>query len=439
MKKIDLTKGGILRGFILFALPLFWGSLFQQLYGTVDLMFVGNFCGKNDAAAVGASSILVTCLIGLSTGISVGTGVIAAQFFGAGEKANVKKCIQNALLLGTAGGILLTIIGLLISKYALIWLNTPENIMDQALIYIRIYLLSILSMVLYNMSSGILRAVGDSKTPFCILAAGGILNVCMDALFVVCLKWGVAGAAWATLISQTFTAVTATGILIYREHILDEKWMIDSALILNILKVGFPLGIQSMIITLSNMIVQFHINGFGEDAIAAFAVYFKAENLIYLPIMAFGQAMVTFTGQNVGAAKYDRIRVGAVKCSIFSAASIAVLAAFALLFDRMILGVFCNDEVVIREGLKIIHISFPLYFLYAFLEIFGGIVKGMGKTMQSMIIIIINLCVIRVTLLGIMAEKIHIIEAVTAVYPVTWALAAVSFMLYTIYLLKSRN
>lgn len=127
MKKSDLTKGGILRGFILFALPLFWGSLFQQLYGTVDLMFVGNFCGKNGAAAVGASSILVTCLIGLSTGISVGTGVIAAQFFGAGEKANVKKCIQNALLLGTAGGILLTIIGLLISKYALIWLNTPET------------------------------------------------------------------------------------------------------------------------------------------------------------------------------------------------------------------------------------------------------------------------------------------------------------------------
>ena len=438
-QKNDLINGGILNGFILFSLPIFLGSLFQQLYGTVDLMFVGNYCGKNDAAAVGASSILVVCLIGLFTGISVGTGVIVARYFGAEDRDNIKKCIQNALLLGTIGGVLLIVVGLLISEQVLLWLNTPENIMDQALVYIRIYMLSMLPMIFYNLSSGILRAIGDSKTPFYILAVGGILNVCMDALFVAVLEWGVEGAALATVVSQTFTAVTATGILVHRERITRVKWMIEFPLIINILKVGFPLGIQSTMITLSNMIVQYHINDFGEDAIAAFAIYFKAENFIYMPIMAFGQAMVTFTGQNAGAKKHNRICSGAVKCNLFSAIVTVAISTIVLIFGRTILGMFCDDEAVIQEGLKIIHISFPLYFLYSILEVSGGIVKGMGKTLQSMAIIIVNLCVIRIILLGIMDYTIHTIEAVTIVYPLTWALAAVTFIIYTVYLLRKNK
>ena len=172
-KKIDLTQGSILTGFFLFAVPLFLSSLFQLMYGTVDLLFVGNFLGKTDAAAVGASSILVTCLIGLFTGISVGTGVVTSQFWGAGKEDRVLLCMENGLLLGAASGMFLTILGLFLSRQALIWLNTPEEIMEHALIYIRIYLLSIPGMILYNMSAAILRDMGDSKTPFYVLAAGG--------------------------------------------------------------------------------------------------------------------------------------------------------------------------------------------------------------------------------------------------------------------------
>lgn len=241
-KKYSLTNGSILKGFINFAIPLFLGSLFQQLYGTVDLLFVGNILGKNDAAAVGSSSILVTCLIGLFTGISVGAGIVASQCWGANNRKKLLFTIKNSLMMGLFGGIILTGIGELFCKQALQALNTPEAIMAHALLYIRIYLLSILPMILYNMSAGILRAMGDSRTPFLILAAGGFLNVCMDALFIGFLHLGVAGAAFATVTSQLFTAVVLTAFLIKREKLLQENWCIDLNMIRQILFLGVPLG-----------------------------------------------------------------------------------------------------------------------------------------------------------------------------------------------------
>lgn len=429
----NLAKGNILKGFILFAVPLFLGSLFQQLYGTVDLLFVGNILGKNDAAAVGSSSILVTCLIGLFTGISVGAGVVTAQYWGAEDGNNVTRSIENSLIMGLIGGIVLTGIGEVLCGLALRWLGTPEAIMDHALHYIRIYLLSILPMVMYNMSAGILRAMGDSKTPFLVLAVGGFLNVCMDALFIGFLDMGVAGAASATMISQSFTAVVLTTFLLQREKLLRNKWEVDINILKRIIMMGVPLGIQSMILTLSNLVVQYYINGFGESDIAAFAVYFKVENLIYLPIMAFGQTMVTFTGQNIGAGQIRRIQKGTVQCNLFSAVVIGVISGTVLLFGKEILKLFCSDESVIAEGLKIIHVSFPFYFIYSILEVTGSVLRGVGKTLQSMVIVITTLCAFRVVLLKVLLARWHTIQAVAAVYPVSWFCAAVMFVVCWLY------
>lgn len=478
-KQQDLTQGNILKVFCLFALPLFFSSLFQQLYGTVDLLFVGEFLGKQETAAVGASGIIVTCMIGIFTGVSVGTGVIVSQFRGAKDTVNIRSCIKNAYLLGMFGGVVITIFGLLFSEMALELLNTPENIMKPALLYIRIYLLAVIPMIFYNISSGILRALGDSRTPFQILATGGILNVFLDALFIAMLKWGVAGVAIATLLAQTFTAVIAfqkvlhTGNFVesfsiemnenkeqFVEKVLNVscskerdlyknkndkihsnigrvmRWKskeilsADFQMIKHILMVGIPLGLQSMIITFSNLAVQYNINGFGEDAVAAFAIYFKAENLIYLPIMAFGQAMITFTGQNYGAGLKERIRKGVISCNLLSMSVTAVISAVVLYFGRQILGLFSDDLTVIEEGLKIIRVSFPFYFLYAILEVTGAVVRGIGKTTQSMFIIICNLCVVRITILSIFTAVFHSIEWVAAVYPITWCLTAVSFVVY---------
>ncbi len=433
----DLTQGSILKGFLAFALPLLLGSLFQQLYNTVDLLYIGNFLGKNSAAAVGASSILVTCLIGLFTGISVGAGVVAAQYWGAGNTARVKRCICNSLLSGLIGGIAITVLGELLAKWFLVLLNTPEGILEEALVYIRIFMLSILPMILYNMSAGILRALGDSRTPFLVLAGGGILNVCMDAVFIVLLRWNVAGAAFASLISQSFTAIVLTVYLFRREQLLHQDWHTDRVILWKILYVGFPLGIQSMILTLSNLFVQHDINGFGENAIAAFTVYFKVENLVYLPIVAFGQAMVTFTGQNFGAGKMERIRKAAFSCNAAAVLITEGIAVLVLIFGEQVFGLFCSDEEVISEGMKILSVTFPLYFLYTVQEVTGGIVRGVGKTTQSMLIVICTLCVFRVFFLKLLVNGFHTIQAVAAVYPLTWGLAALAFVF--LYFFKIRN
>lgn len=424
----SLTEGSIVKGFILFALPLFLGSLFQQLYGTVDLIFVGNYMGKTEAAAVGASSILVTCLIGLFTGISVGAGVITAQYWGARDEKNVRTSMENAIFLALAGGILLMIAGQLLADWALRALQTPESILAEALVYIRIYLLAIMSMIIYNMCAGILRAMGDSKTPFIVLAAGGVLNVLMDWIFIAFLGWGVAGAALATVVSQTFTAVYLLVHICRKENLLKQRWNIERKMSSKIIKIGVPLGIQSMILTLSNLVVQYYINGFGEDAVAAFTVYFRVESMLYLPIVAFGQSIVTFAGQNYGAGNYGRIKKGAIVCNALSAAVIGALSAVILAFGRPILGIFCKDESVILLGLEIIGVSFPFYFVYAIMEVTGGLVRGMGQTIQSMVIVIFTLCICRIVLLKLFVDQFHSLKMVAAVYPVTWLLAMSAFI-----------
>lgn len=434
MKTNDLTQGSIGKGFVLFAIPLFLGSLFQQLYNTVDMLFVGNVLGKNAAAAVGASSILVTCLINLFTGVAVGAGIVISQLFGARKEQEMKEAVWIAVLAGIAGGLCLTVIGVTCSQAVLVKLHTPEAIIPDAVLYVQIYFLSAVPMVLYNMCSGILRAQGDSRTPFHALAAGGIVNVIMDAVFLIVLGWGVAGVAVATLFSQSMTAIFLLVHMLRYKVLTRQRLRWD--LLGKIISVGVPVGIQSMILTLSNVVVQYHINGFGENVIAAFAVYFKAENLLCLPIIAFGQAMVTFTGQNYGAGRYDRIRKGILVCNGISAMVLVVLSWSALAAGKWILGAFCPDQAVIAEGLRISGVTFPVYFIYSLFEVTGGVVRGIGKSVPSMIIVIVNLCLIRILLLEIVDRTVHSVEAVAALYPVTWLLATVSFVIYYLHVRK---
>ena len=434
MKTNDLTHGSIGKGYILFAIPLFLGSLFQQLYNTVDMLFVGNVLGKNAAAAVGASSILVTCLINLFTGVAVGAGIVISQLFGARKEQEMKEAVWIAVLAGIAGGLCMTVIGVTCSQAVLVKLHTPEAIIPDAVLYVQIYFLSAVPMVLYNMCSGILRAQGDSRTPFHALAAGGIVNVIMDAVFLIVLGWGVAGVAVATLFSQSMTAIFLLVHMLRHKVLTRQRLRWD--LMGKIISVGVPVGIQSMILTLSNVVVQYHINGFGENVIAAFAVYFKAENLLCLPIIAFGQAMVTFTGQNYGAGRYDRIRKGILVCNGISAMVLVVLSWSALAAGKWILGAFCPDQAVIAEGLRIIGVTFPVYFIYSLFEVTGGVVRGIGKSVPSMIIVIVNLCLIRILLLEIVDRTVHSVEAVAALYPVTWLLATVSFVIYYLHVRK---
>jgi putative MATE family efflux protein len=440
-KSIDMTRGPIVGPLIRFILPLVGSSIFQQLYNTVDFLFVGNFLNKTAAAAVGASATLITCTIGLFSGISVGTSVVASQAIGAGERDKAEKALHSSVTFGLLGGLLLMTLGILLAPALLRLLRTPENVIPQAVTYIRIYLLSIPMLIFYNMVSGGMRAYGDSRSPFLVMVVCGLLNVLLDALFIVWIPLGVAGVAIATAITQTLSALLVAFLASRKGNVLRlsaRKLGIDLRVLGKVLRIGLPTGIQTVIITFSNVMVQYYINDFGETAVAAFATYYKVENFIYLPIMAFGQASTTFAGQNTGAKQYRRILRGTVTTALIGAAVVGCLVIVFVSFPRTIVGWFMKDGDVVENTLRIALVSFPFYSVYPVLEVTGGALRGMGKAIGSMIVIIANLCVLRISLLAVFSATIHTIQSLASVYPITWTGAALSFVVFFAIVIRKR-
>lgn len=440
IQKGDLTEGPISKKLIFFALPLLVGSLVQQLYNTVDLIFVGNFIGKSASAAIGASSLLITCLIGFFGGMAVGSGVVISQIYGAKDYKKLSKAVHNTAALCLAGGLALMVVGYAIAPLFIRWINTPESIRTSAVGYLRIYFLSFFSVVSYNLGSGVIRALGDSKTPLYAQIVGGLTNVVMDYIFVRLFANGINGVAWATLISQSVAAL----YIIWRMTKLDPEYALrtrkiafDGSILKEVLRIGVPAGAQSLVITLSNVIAQYHINSLGEDAIAAFTAYFKVELLIYHPIVALGQACMTFSGQNKGAGNMERVRQGTLRCTLISMALAAVTAAVALPLGGVLFRVFNKEPSVIALGRQIIGVTFPFYFIYSVLQIVGDSLRGVGRSKGPMWIILANICVIRTILLFLIVPRVQDIRGVAVTYPITWALTAACMLVY--YMLYHRN
>lgn len=427
----NMTQGKILQKLVMFALPLLGSSLIQQLYNTADMLFVGNFAGKTGAAAVGSSGLIFTCLIGLFTGISVGVGIVIAHAWGAGDRKLAQRTAQTAMTVGFLGSAVLMLIGLVAARRILVLMRTPESILEEAASYVRIYFLSMIPMVLYNMGASILRAEGNSKLPFYILIGGGLTNILMDALLVAVFGFGSCGAAAATSISQTVSAVCMLWYLTSERtslRICICDFHIDCRILAKILNYGLPAGIQSVVVTLSNIVVQYYINGYGEDAVAAFAAYFKIEGIIYLPIVAFGQAVTTFSGQNYGAGLYKRIKKGTREGILLSSVVAGVTALFAVFSAEQLVRLFIQDESVVRYGVRILQITFPVYWLYSVLEVTGASLRGMGYSRSSMIVVLTGLCGFRILLLFVLGVLKQPFSALVKVYPATWFLTAAVFV-----------
>ncbi len=432
-KSIMMTEGPITGPLIRFILPLIGSSLFQQLYNTVDFLYVGNFLDRTAAAAVGAGSSLITITIGLFSGISVGTSVVAAYAMGAGDDDQADRALHTSVTFGFVGGAVIIALGILFCPQILALVRTPESVMPQAVLYMRIYLISVPMLIFYNMVSGGLRACGDSRTPFMVLALCGLLNVLMDAVFIVIIPLGVAGVGIATAITQSLSAV-----LVARAasrpgrpiRLSVKKLGIDPGTLARVLRVGLPTGLQTVIVTFSNVMVQYYINGFGEIAVAAFAAYYKVENFIYLPIMAFGQASTTFAGQNMGAGQYRRLKKGTRIITVFGMAVVACIAVFILSMPERVFTWFIKDGDVVKAAVSLAMVSFPFYWIYPILEVVGGAVRGMTYSITSMCVIIANLCVLRVALLAVFSSVIATLPSLAAVYPITWAAAALCFVIF---------
>lgn len=438
--QIDLTQGSIVKQLVLFALPLLGSSLIQQMYHTVDLIFIGQLLGKEAAAAVGASSLLVTCMVAFFTGMSVGSNVLAARFFGSKQYSDIKAVVSMAFAVSVVGGLALTVAGYVLAPLFLRWLTVPDAIYGLSLEYLRIYIASLISMAGYNIGAGVLRGLGDSRSPMLYQLLGGIVNIGANGLFIGWLEWGVQGSAFATLFSQSIAAV----LVFRRLALLDQAYCFSlRALQLtfdtlrDILRIGVPAGIQAMLVTLSNLIVQNHINSLGIDSIAAFTAYFKVELFIYLPIVAIGQANITFTSQNIGARKPDRA-MGGTRASLALGLGITVASCIAtLLFCEQAFRLFTRDVSVIGLGTQIAMNVFPWYFMYVFLEVLAAFIRGSGKNLEPTLIILVNMCLLRPIYVMLISRLEPSAVAIAWVYPITWFTTSVCMGLYYLKLRKS--
>ena len=431
--EVNLTEGSIAKNIIKFAIPMFIGNLFQQLYNVADSLVVGNFLGSDALAAVTSTGSLIFLLVGFFNGTAMGAGVIIARFFGAKDHENVKKAIHTDLAFGILCGAIMTLVGVIFAPQILTLMDTPEDVFVQSVLYIRIYFLGSIAVVLYNVCMGIMQAVGDSRHPLYYLIFSSVVNILLDWLFNGVFKLGVEYAALATIISQLLATLMCLWRLTgksqtYRVEL--RKIGFDKDLLKQIVGIGLPSGLQNSIISIANVVVQANINAFGSAAMAGCGAYFKIEGFVFLPITCFSMALTTFIGQNLGAKQYDRAKKGAafgIFCSITLAEVIGILVYFFM--PRLIL-LFNAEADVVNYGILQAHTESLFYFLLAFSHIVAGIMRGAGKSTVPMFVMLGCWCIFRITYVTIITSIIPTIQVVFWAYPITWSLSSVVFLIY---------
>lgn len=429
-----ITNGVIWKQLLIFFFPILLGTFFQQLYNTVDAIVVGKYVGKEALGAVGgATGSIINLLIGFFVGVASGASVIIAQFYGAKNEENTSKAVHTAIALGLCGGIFFTIIGFTISPMALRLMGTPEDILSHATTYIQVYFLGTIFNLLYNIGSGILRAVGDSKRPLYFLIICSFVNIVLDLIFVANFHLGVLGAALATLISQIISGLLVLNALmkttdIYRLTL--KKIGFHFSILKNIIQIGLPAGLQSVMYTSSNIIIQTCINTFGTNTVAAWTAYSKIDGIFWMIMSAFGISITTFAGQNYGANKFDRIKKSVRVCLGMAMVTAFGISAFLGIFGKYVYLLFTNDPAVIEIGMKILGVFVPFYFTYVCIEVLSGAIRGTGNSLIPMILTCLGVCVLRIVWIYTVVPLHHTLEMVAASYPITWAVTSILFIIY---------
>jgi len=428
-----MTEGSVWKHILRFALPLFWGNLFQQLYNVVDSLIVGNFLGSDALAAVSSSNNLIFLLTGFFTGISAGTSVVISRYFGAKDSKNLSIAIHTTAAFGLTAGVMVTVLGTLLAPQLLRWMGTPETVLPNSLQYFQTYFSGAVFVVLYNTANSIFQAVGDSRHPLYYLIVSSLTNVVLDLLFVGPLGMGVMGASLATVISQAVSAGLGIRKLMHTTgdyRIWPRKIRFHGPMLKQVMVMGLPSGLQNSIIAFANVIVQSSINLYGAMAMAGCGSYSKLEGFAFLPITCFTMALATFVGQNLGAKEYDRARRGArfgiITCMILAQ---LVGVVFYLLAPQLI-GLFNSDPQVVAYGVLDAHTITLFYFLLAFSHAVAAVLRGAGRAIVPMLITMICWCVIRVSYITLIARSSGDIQMIFWAYPMTWALSGIVFLIY---------
>lgn len=433
--QINMTEGAIFGKLIQFSVPLILSSLLQLIFNAADIIVVGRFAGDNSLAAVGSTGSLINLLINLFMGLSVGTNVVAAHYFGAGRSKDLQDTVHTSILLSIYSGIILTVVGVIGSKYILILMQAPTEVLNLATLYLKIYFGGITATMIYNFGSAILRAKGDTKRPLYILFTAGVMNLILNLIFVICFKMDVAGVAWATVISQCFSAACVIIILIRETddfHLNLRKLHINSHIFTKIVKIGLPAGFQGIMFSFSNVIIQSSVNSFGAITIAGNSAACNLEGFIYTSMNGFSQGSLTFCSQNLGARKTDRIR----KVVWISQGCIivigAVLSGIFLLFGRSLLGIYSTSPDVIEAGMVRLWIIFTTYYLCGMMDGMANCIRGIGHSLMPVISSLCGACLFRIIWLFTIFQipQFHTPFCIYITYPISWILTFVANVVF---------
>ena len=434
---MDMTVGKPYQVIVKFAIPLFIGELFQQLYNAADTFIVGKFLGTEALAAVGSSGNLIFLFNSFFIGLGTGAGILIARFFGAGDEKNVSKSIHTTVTFGLLLGILMSTLGVIFSPGILKLMQTDPDVMPLAVSYFTVYFSGSITVVMYNFLKGIINAVGDSKRPLYYLIASSLLNIGLDCLFVGAFRWGVWSAALATVISQLISCVLCSQHLLRKGHVYTvsiKKLGLNKEVLKLIIKYGVPTGVQNSAIALANVLVQTQINGYGMYAMAAYGACSKVEGFAFIPVTSFTMAISTFVGQNLGAKKYDRAKKGS-RFGIIAAVIIAeIVGILYFIFAKQIIGLFDSTPEVLYYGLCQVRVMTLFYAILAFAHAIAAVCRGAGKAFVPMLIMLSIWCVFRIAYILTITHFFHDIKLVYWAYPITWGISSI---IYLIYYLKS--
>lgn len=432
-----MTTGSITGHLIAFSIPLLLGNVFQMLYNTVDSIVVGNFVGKQALAAISSTTMIVNIMIFFFNGFAVGGGVVISQYFGAKRLEDLHKAVETAIAVTILFGIFFTFAGFFLVPIMLRLMQTPDDVFPQAKVYLEIYFSGALGLLIYNMGSGILRAVGDTKRPLYFLIFTSILNTVLDLVFVIVFKAGIAGAAFATILSQFLSAFMVLVLLTRTDDIYKLVWQdlrIDLPILKFILQIGLPAGIQSMITSVSNVFVQSYINGFGSGCMAGWGAYNKLDSFIFLPINSLSQAATTFVSQNVGAEKSDRADEGTIRALQISVGVTALIATILVVLAPDATALFTRDEEVIYYGVLFLRMNTYFLLFNAVNHVLAGALRGRGESQAPMICMIACFVVIRQIYLFIGSSIAYNPYVVGLGYPVGWVTCCITELTYFILL-----
>lgn len=430
----ELTEGPIGKQLLLFFFPIMFGTFFQQLYNTIDAIVVGRFVGSDALAAVGGSSgMIVNLIVGFFVGLTAGASVIVSQFFGSGDRKKVSQSIHTIYAFSIIGSILISIIGYFFAPTLLDIMNTPADIYEDSLVYLRVFLIGIIFVFVYNTGSSLLRALGDSRRPLIYLIICCIVNIVLDILFVVFFKMGVLGVAVATLIAQAISAVMVTIALLRSQDLCDfslREIRIDWDTLKTQLYIGFPGGVQSSMYSLSNMILQTAVNSIGTDAAAAWTAIGKLDAIYWMIGGSLGTAITTFVGQNYGAGKMDRIRksVG-IGLSMYYTFAI-IIVTLLMTFQHPLFSIFTDNEIVLDIACTTFSIMAPFYILFSFIEIYSCALRGMGDVVIPMIMTMLGICGFRILWVLFIVPLNPSMELISWNYPISWGLTSACFIIY---------